>query len=79
MAAVLISLSFVGTLFFVGLIQSHRIIGPLYAFERFLDDVFKGKSRQLKLRAGDEFRHLETLAEELESRLKNQSGSRKSA
>jgi signal peptidase II len=75
---ILLGAAFLVALFFVGLVQSHRIIGPLYAFERFLEDVFKGKSRKLKLRTGDEFRQLETLAEELDQRL-NHPTTRKSA
>jgi signal peptidase II len=78
LTTLILAVSFLTVLFFVGLVQSHRIIGPLYAFERFLEDVFKGKSRKLKLRAGDEFRQLETLAEELDTRL-NHPSTRKSA
>ncbi len=58
----LASLTFCGFLFAVGIVLSHRAAGPLYAFERFLEDLLSGKSKPLKLRAGDEFRHLEELA-----------------
>lgn len=57
-------------LFIVGLIISHRAAGPVYAFEKFLQDLVDGKVRTLKLRAGDEFPHLEKLAEELTEKLK---------
>lgn len=60
-----VSLTFCGILFVVGLMLSHRSAGPLYAFERFLEDVIDGKSRILKLRAGDEFQHLEELANKI--------------
>jgi hypothetical protein len=50
-------------------VLSARIAGPLYAFERFLDDLAIGKSRKLKLRAGDEFKHLEQLADRLNQML----------
>lgn len=60
-----VSLIFVAILFLIGRILSARIAGPLYAFEKFLDDMFDGKKRVLRLRAGDEFRHLEQLAEKL--------------
>lgn len=56
-------------LFMVGLVLSHRAAGPIYAFEKFLQDMIEGKTRQLKLRAGDEFPHLETLAKELADKL----------
>ena len=57
--------SFQVIMFLVALVLSHRQAGPLYAFERFLEDLFDGKPRTLKLRAGDELRHLEQLANRL--------------
>ncbi|MCC7404369.1 MAG: signal peptidase II [Bdellovibrionales bacterium] len=57
-----ICLGFLVMLFLIGRILSHRTAGPLYAFEKFLDDVMKGKDRILKLRQGDEFMHLEELS-----------------
>ena len=47
---------------------SQRIAGPVYAFERFLTDILNGKGltksgQALKLRAGDDFIHLEKLAD----------------
>ncbi len=69
-----LSLTFSIVLFSVGKMISHRIAGPLYAFERFLDEILQGKglSKQgaaLKLRAGDDFKHLEELAEQIKIRL----------
>lgn len=61
----LVSLIFCAGLFLVGRRLSARIAGPLYAFEKWLDDIIAGKSRALKLRAGDEFKHLEATAEKL--------------
>ncbi|MCB0406854.1 MAG: signal peptidase II [Bdellovibrionales bacterium] len=66
----MISLGFAVTLFLIGRILSHRTAGPLYAFELFLDDVLHGKDRPLRLRAGDEFQHLEELAEVVREKLK---------
>jgi len=66
----ILSLSFCVILFFVGLILSHRAAGPIYAFEAFLKDLTKGKFRRLKLRAGDEFMHLESVAKDLTDQLK---------
>ena len=65
-----ISLGFMATLFMIGRTLSHRTAGPLIAFQMFLDDVLHGKDRPLKLRAGDEFHHLEELAEEIREKLK---------
>ena len=43
--------------------------GPLYAFENYMRDILKGKDRKFKLRAGDEFVHLEGVAKELKTYL----------
>lgn len=65
----IVSLAFLIFLFFVGLVLSHRAAGPLYAFEKFLEDLSKGKVRPLKLRTGDDFQHLEELADKLGAKL----------
>lgn len=67
---VLIALGFSLMLFVVGRHLSHRTAGPLYAFERFLEDVLDGRDRPLRLRDGDEFAHLERLAESIRERVK---------
>lgn len=56
-------------LFVLGRILSHRIAGPLYAFEKYLEDIVDGKERNLKLRSGDEFKHLEQVAEKIRLKL----------
>ncbi len=67
---VIIAIAFSAILFTIGKLISHRIAGPLYAFERFLNDALKGQENSsLKLRAGDEFKHLEELATEVSLRL----------
>lgn len=70
----IIGIVFSVVLFTVGRLISHRIAGPLYAFERFLDEALDGKNltqsqQALKLRAGDEFRHLEDLADQIRIKL----------
>jgi signal peptidase II len=69
-------------LFSVAKFISHRIAGPVYAFERFLKTAIEGKGLEeekaaLKLRAGDDFKHLEDLAQQIKTKLialqKNQS------
>lgn len=62
---VAVSFIFAASLFLIGRILSARIAGPLYAFEKFLDDLAAGKPRALRLRAGDEFKHLEQIAARL--------------
>lgn len=65
----IICFAFCVILFAFGRLISHRIAGPLYAFERFLDEALNGSDKNLKLRAGDEFKHLEELAVEVQARL----------
>ncbi|MBX3039155.1 MAG: signal peptidase II [Bdellovibrionaceae bacterium] len=66
----LICLTFCGLLFALGKYLSHRIAGPIFAFERFLRESLDGRDRGLKLRVGDDFKHLEVLAEDVRTRLK---------
>jgi signal peptidase II len=61
----IVSVTFAAVLFLVGRVLSSRIAGPLYAFEKFLDDLAAGRPRPLRLRAGDEFKHLEVIAARL--------------
>lgn len=70
----LLSVMFSIVLFTVGKLISHRIAGPLYAFERFLSEVLEGKGltkngAALKLRTNDDFKHLEMLAEEIKIKM----------
>lgn len=67
---VVVSIGFLIVLFIIGRTISHRMAGPIYAFELFLDDILKGKDRPLKLRAGDDFRHLEELGEKVRMQLR---------
>jgi signal peptidase II len=60
-----ITAGFLAGLFVLGRILSHRMAGPLHGFETFLRDLMRGKDRRFKMRKGDEFRHLEGLAEHL--------------
>ncbi len=64
----IVSMIFALMLFLLGRRLSHRTVGPIYAFEKFLEDLLGGKTRKLKFRAGDEFMHLEELANKLQSR-----------
>ncbi len=66
---VIITITFSIALFSIGKLISHRIAGPLYAFERFLSELLEGKEATLKLRTGDEFRHLEELSLEIKKQL----------
>lgn len=65
-----VSLAFTAFLFMVGKQLSHRIVGPIYAFEKFVDSYINGHYYQLRLRKGDEFKELEELAEKIATELK---------
>jgi signal peptidase II len=64
-----IAIGFSVGLFLVGKIISHKIAGPIYAFEKFIDDSFSGMNRALKLRKQDEFKHLEMVAHRIQENL----------
>jgi signal peptidase II len=66
---IIITIAFSAILFAIGKYISHRIAGPLYAFERFLTEALEGRAKPLKLRNGDEFRHLEELANQVRTQL----------
>lgn len=65
----IITLGFCAGLFTIGKIISHKIAGPIYAFEKFVTDIMEGKSRPFKLRAKDEFKHLENLAHRIQDHM----------
>jgi signal peptidase II len=56
------TIAFIIMLFLLGRLLSHRTAGPIYAFEKYIEDILAGKDRGFKLRNGDEFRELESLA-----------------
>ena len=58
---IVISLIFCGFLILLGRRISHRNAGPIYAFDKYVNDLLDGRNRRFKLRSGDEFRELETL------------------
>jgi signal peptidase II len=60
-----ISFSFVIVLFIIGRIISHRTAGPIYAFEKYIEDLLDGKDRIFRVRAGDELPHLVEIGERL--------------
>ena len=57
------TLAFGAFLFMIGRSLSHRVAGPVYAFERFVKNFVAGKPQKLKLRKSDEFIHLEKLSQ----------------
>ena len=62
---------FCASLFAVGKLISHRMAGPIFAFEKFVTDVLERKSdaqeKKFRLRKKDEFQELESLAHRIQS------------
>ena len=57
--------------FLIGVIISHKSAGPLYAFELYVEKLLTGKDEKLILRDGDNYKHLENVAEKLRSHFNN--------
>lgn len=55
--------------FFAGIVLSKRTAGPLYAFEKYVESLLAGERKELKLREGDNYRHLESVAAALKKHL----------
>ncbi len=60
---------FIWILFLVGKVISLRVAGPVFAFERFIDDLLVGKFRDFKVRRSDEFQHLNDIGLKLKEHL----------
>jgi len=72
------SIGFMLTLFILGRILSHRLAGPIHAFEKYIRDLLEGKEHKLRLRQGDEFRtNLEELADRLKPMVKDRRKARR--
>lgn len=65
----LMVIGFCAGLFAVGKVISHKTAGPIYAFEKFLEDTMGGTNRPFKLRSKDEFKHLEKIAKRIQDHL----------
>lgn len=58
----ILSLSFSFSLFLIGRHLSHRSVGPIFGFKRYISDLRKGVWYTFKLRQNDEFKDLEAIA-----------------
>lgn len=72
LAYVSLTLAFSMLVFFAGMVISHKSSGPLYAFELYVEDLLKGDRRKFILRDGDNYRHLEEVAAQLEEHFKDE-------
>lgn len=61
----ILTMLFCSMSFVAGIIISHRTSGPLYAFEKYLNDLMEGRDRKLKFRDNDHYKHLEKVADKL--------------
>jgi signal peptidase II len=61
----IITILFIFISFFVCVIYTQKTVGPLVAFERFIDDLIAGKDAKLYLRDGDHLQELERLSDKL--------------
>jgi signal peptidase II len=64
-----IGIGFAMLIYVLGGVFSHRIAGPIYAFEKFLKAIMGGQKVKFKMRKNDEFQHLQGLAEQLSTSL----------
>ncbi|MBC7537562.1 MAG: signal peptidase II [Bacteriovorax sp.] len=55
--------------FIAGIVLSKRTAGPLYAFEKYVEALLAGERKELKLREGDNYKHLEEVAANLRNHL----------
>ncbi len=55
--------------FIAGIILSKKTAGPLYAFEKYVESLLAGEDKELKLREGDNYKHLEQVAANLRKHL----------
>ncbi len=53
----------------IGKLISHRLAGPLYAFEKYIFKLLEGEQGPFKLRAKDEFKQLELIANLIQNKL----------
>lgn len=60
-----ISLLLLSCTFIFGIILSARSVGPILAFERFVNQLKRGESASLKLREMDSFKRLENMARDI--------------
>jgi signal peptidase II len=61
----IICFSFLVVLFLVGRRLSHRTAGPIYAFQKYMEDLMLGNDRKFQLRQGDEFTELMKLGQQI--------------
>lgn len=57
-----LTLLFSSIVFVIGVIVSHRFVGPIVALERFVEGLNQGNDVSLSRRQGDYFKHLEELS-----------------
>ena len=64
---VILSLMFSFSLFLIGRHLSHRSVGPVHGFKRYVKNIREGSFYTFKLRQKDEFKDLEAIADDLKN------------
>lgn len=70
-----LALLFTVLTFLLGIIFSHRAVGPIYALDRHVDLLLKGEDPTFKTRKNDDFKGLENMALKLKSLRSSSTGS----
>ncbi|MDA9793396.1 hypothetical protein N9B72_02310 [Bacteriovoracaceae bacterium] len=73
LAMLVISTLFAFISFFACVVYTQKTVGPLVAFERFIDDLIAGKDAKLDLRDGDHLQELKRLSDKLSHGIKSNS------
>lgn len=69
--AIFLSLTMALIIFYYSLKLTNRSAGPLYAFERYVEDLLNGERYDLYLREGDHHQHLKKVAKKLKKHFDN--------
>ena len=65
--SIVITLFMILIMIFFSIIFTHKSVGPLLAFQSFLQKLEKGEETELKLREGDHFKELEEIAKKIKN------------
>lgn len=66
-----LSILFCGFTFLLGWIISHRMIGPVYAIKRYIEDSLDGSPRDLSLREADHYAEMAGVLKRLKEKLRD--------
>lgn len=70
LSLVFISAVYLIIVIFFSIRESHKTAGPIFSFERYLNVLISGEDKDFRLRARDEYKHLEQLGAKLRAYIK---------